>query len=142
MMEGSTGVLRNLHAQVGGVEKVVDIVEGVREVMEEAGRGEAVVDEDEIDEELAALERQDRLEKEEKEAEHIQQRLAEIDAPRSSFTAAEDHAKLAKQSEDPKVTEDIEALGRLSLDEDQSTRQQAYQRPQENSNVRSTTLAS
>ncbi|KAL8815136.1 MAG: hypothetical protein Q9191_008488, partial [Dirinaria sp. TL-2023a] len=79
VMEASSGVLRNLHAQVGGVEKVEGVVESLRDemskvdeigqVMEDAGRGEAAVDEDEIDEELAALERQDRLDKEEKEAE-------------------------------------------------------------------------
>lgn len=90
IMEASTGVLRNLHAQVGGVEKVEDVVEGLREemskvneigqVMEEAGRGEAAVDEDAIDEELEALERQDRVEKEEQEAERTRQRLAELDA--------------------------------------------------------------
>lgn len=76
VMEASTGVLRNLHAQVGGVERVENVVEGLRDqmsnvdeigqIMEEAGRGEATVDDEAIDEELATLEQQDRLEKEKK----------------------------------------------------------------------------
>ena len=89
VMEASTGVLRNLHAQVGGVERVEDVVEGLRDemskvdeigqVMEEAGRGQNAVDEDVIDDELQALELQDRTEREEKEAEQTRRRLAELD---------------------------------------------------------------
>ena len=89
VMEASTGVLRNLHAQVGGVEKVEDVVEGLRDemakvdeigqVMEEAGRGQNAVDEDVIDDELHELELQDRTEREEEEAEQTRRRLAELD---------------------------------------------------------------
>ena len=89
VMEAGTGVLRNLHAQVGGVERVEDIVENLRDemgkvdeigqVMEEAGRGENAVDEDAIDDELQALELQDRTEREGKEAEQTRRMLAELE---------------------------------------------------------------
>lgn len=93
VMEASTGVLRDLHGQVGGVENVEDVVEGLRDemskvndisqVMEEAGYREAAIDEDEIDEEFAALERQDRQEKEEKETKERRQKLAGLETPRA-----------------------------------------------------------
>ncbi|KAJ5611830.1 hypothetical protein N7528_008935 [Penicillium herquei] len=86
VMEASTGVLRGLHAQVGGAERVQDVVEELREemakvdevgsIMNEAG---PVIDEGEIDEELEALEKSDQEAKEEKEAEETQKRLAELD---------------------------------------------------------------
>ncbi|KAJ5722327.1 hypothetical protein N7488_000362 [Penicillium malachiteum] len=86
VMEASTGVLRGLHAQVGGAERVEDVVEELREemakvdevgsIMNEAG---PVIDEGEIDEELEALEKSDQEAKEEKEAEETQKRLAELD---------------------------------------------------------------
>ena len=151
MMEASTGVLRNLHAHVGGVEKVEDVVECLRDemskvdeigqVMEDAGRGEAAVDEGEIDEELAALEHQDRLDKEEKEAEQTRQRLAKLDAAGHGITAAEELPKAIYQPKAPDPAENTETLGRLSLDEDSSVRQQADQRTQEKSNISSTVPA-
>lgn len=74
-MQASTGVLRSLHAQIGGVERVEDVVENLREemskvdevgnVLNEAG---PVVDEGEIDEELEALEIKERRDREEEEA--------------------------------------------------------------------------
>ncbi|KAJ5709806.1 hypothetical protein N7493_010097 [Penicillium malachiteum] len=86
VMEASTGVLRGLHAQVGGAERVEDVVEELREemakvdevgsIMNEAG---PVIDEGEIDEELEALEKSGQEAKEEKEAEETQKRLAELD---------------------------------------------------------------
>ena len=139
IMEASTGVLRNLHAQVGGIEKVEDVVEGLREemskvdeigqVMEEAGRGESAVDDDAIDEELEALERQDRLEKEEKEAELTRKRLAELDAAKKESEAAEITLEKSQQPEDPKVADDIQALRRLSLDEILPNHDEAGERP-------------
>lgn len=87
VMEASTGVLRGLHAQVGGIEKVEDVVEELREemskvdemgnILNEAG---PVIDETEIDDELEALENQQRREKEVKEAEATRKKLAELDS--------------------------------------------------------------
>lgn len=74
VMESSTGVLENLNAQVGGVDKVDTIMDRLREQMsatDEVGAilsesTGAVVDEGEIDDELEAMENQER-EKEEAE---------------------------------------------------------------------------
>jgi len=129
VMEASTGVLRNLHAQVGGVERVEDVVEGLRiqmskadeigQLMEEAGRGEAFVDDDAVDEELKALEQQDRLGQEEKEAEQTRQRLAELDAAKIQSSTADGSAEEAEQREDTKVADGLNALRRLSLEKQQ-----------------------
>lgn len=90
VMEASTGVLQNLHAEVGGITNVENIVEKLREEMDKvdeignaievAGRGDAAVDESGIDDDLEALVRQDQLETE-KEVQRTQQRLANLEAP-------------------------------------------------------------
>ena len=77
VMEGSTGVLRDLQKQAGGIEKVEDVVEGLREemtkvdevgaVLNEAGTTAALADEEELDEELKAMEKQQKEEKEHEE---------------------------------------------------------------------------
>lgn len=129
VMEASTGVLQSLHAQVGGVERVEDVVESLRiqmskvdeigQVMEEAGRGEAVVDDDAVDEELKALEQQDRLEREEREAEQTRQRLAELDAAKKQSSITDGSAEKPEQREDSKVADGLKPLRRLSLEEKQ-----------------------
>ena len=92
IMEASTGVLRNLHDQVGGIEKVEDIIEGLRDEIGKAneigGAIEAdaqegsVIDESAVDEELESLEKQANAREEEKRARHTQERLANIAAAR------------------------------------------------------------
>ncbi|KAJ5083549.1 hypothetical protein N7456_012976 [Penicillium angulare] len=87
VMEASTGVLRGLHTQIGGTERVEDVVEELREemmkvdevgsIMNEAG---PVIDEGEIDEELQALEKSEEDAKEEKEAEETRKKLAQLDS--------------------------------------------------------------
>ena len=115
VMQASTGVLRGLHAQIGGAEKVEDIVEELREemakvdevgsIMNEAG---PVIDEGEIDEELEELEKGDQKakeekEKEEKEAEETRQKLAELD-------------NIGRRAEDMKDVDSelAESIGKLS----------------------------
>ena len=88
IMEVSTGVLRNLHAQVGGIGKVEDIIEGLRDEIGkadeiggaiEAGAPEgSVVDETAVDEELESLEKQANAREEEKGARQTQEWLANI----------------------------------------------------------------
>ena len=123
IMEASTGVLRSLHSQVGGVEKVEDVVENLRDemgkvdeigqVIEEAGRGNTVIDEDAVDEELEALERQERAEKEEQEAEQTRRRLAELDAMQQQEASK---AQNIKQPGDPAFATDTEAIRQLPLE--------------------------
>ena len=123
IMEASTGVLRSLHSQVGGVEKVEDVVENLRDemskvdeigqVMEEAGQGNAAIDEDAVDEELEALERQERVKKEKQEAEQTRKRLAELDAMQQPEASK---ASSIKEPEDPAVATESETLQRLPLE--------------------------
>ena len=130
VMKGSAGVLRNLNDQVGGVEKVDDVVEGLREqmhhvdevnqVLEEAGRESSTIDDDVVDEELEALEQQVQAEREEKEAEQIRRKFAELDVPKTpNLPTAADLAK-NEQQEDSAVAEDVRALRRLSIEDDVS----------------------
>lgn len=88
VMEASTGVLRSLHAQVGGIDKVEDVIESLRDEMgkvdeiggaiEGGAQGDSVIDESAVDEELESLKRQANARKEEKEAHQTQERPASI----------------------------------------------------------------
>lgn len=95
-MEASAVVLRGLNKQVGGVERVEDVIEGLREEMakvdevgqvigEPLGGAREQIDEDEVDEELEAMEREERMkeerrvkDREDREAEVTRKRLEEI----------------------------------------------------------------
>lgn len=123
VMEASSQTLKSLNKQTGGVEKVQDVMSGLREDMMDADEiGQAinevsagVVDEGEVDDELAALEkveqekrdeieRQERQKKEAEEAEATRQRLAELDkqpdVPTSSV-AAEGASDAQAEKEQP-----------------------------------------
>ncbi|THY34915.1 hypothetical protein D6D01_01782 [Aureobasidium pullulans] len=87
-MSASTAVLKSLHAQVGGTEGVEEVVDRLREEMEnvdEVGRviNEAntggKVDEEDVDEEFAAMEKIEREKREQEEAEKTKQKLAELE---------------------------------------------------------------
>ncbi|GME24475.1 3-hydroxyisobutyrate dehydrogenase [Neofusicoccum parvum] len=142
-MEASTGVLRGLHEQVGGAEGVEEVVERLREemgkadevneIVNEVGREGAVVDEDEVDEEFAALERAEKEKAEREEAEKTAQRLREVErmeeerkrvekAREAESRRAEEAAKekgiTASQAEEAQVLETSQELGRMSLDEE------------------------
>ncbi|PGH02454.1 charged multivesicular body protein 7 [Blastomyces parvus] len=123
VMEASAGALRSLHAQVGGVEKVEDVVEELREEMskvDEVGNiineaGEAV-DEDELDDELACMEKQEREAQDAEEAEATRRKLAEIER----FEKSAIEAKARRQAEKEKATaidydsELDDSIGKLS----------------------------
>lgn len=98
VMEASSQTLRSLNRKTGGVEKVQDVMEGLREEMASTDEisqavgevGAGAVDEGEVDDELEALERAEREKAEEverierekveaKEAEETERRLAELD---------------------------------------------------------------
>ncbi|THX72078.1 hypothetical protein D6D05_08002 [Aureobasidium pullulans] len=87
-MSASTAVLKSLHAEVGGTEGVEKVVDRLREEMEnvdEVGRviNEANtggrVDEEDVDEEFAAMEKVEREKREQEEAEKTKQKLAELE---------------------------------------------------------------
>ncbi|KKY22385.1 putative snf7 family protein [Diplodia seriata] len=149
-MEASAGVLRGLHDRVGGAEGVEGVVEALREemakvdevsdVVNEVGREGAggVVDEDEVDEEFAALERAERERVEREEAEKTAARLREVERleeerkvaekareeekRNAEEKAKEQQARSAQEvKEEAEVLETSQELGRMSLDEDRPT---------------------
>lgn len=123
VMEASTGVLRGLHAQIGGAERVEDVIEELREemsnvdevgsIMNEAG---PVFDEGEIDEELEALEKGEREAKEEKEAEATRKKLAELESLKQ---ASDEAARQAQEEKDveSQLAQSIDKLTKLSVDD-------------------------
>lgn len=123
VMQASTGVLRGLHAQIGGAERVEDVIEELREemskvdevgsIMNEAG---PVFDEGEIDEELEALEKGEREAKEEKEAEATRKKLAELESLKQ---ASDEAARQAQEEKDveSQLAQSIDKLTKLSVDD-------------------------
>lgn len=103
VMEASAVALRSINGQVGGVEKVEDIVEELREEMgkvDEVGNvingvGEAV-DEGELDDILAAMEKQEQEAHDAKEAEATRRKLAEIERFEKSAIEVEAQRKNEK----------------------------------------------
>ncbi|KAK3293907.1 Snf7-domain-containing protein [Chaetomium fimeti] len=131
VMEASGAALEGLHAQVGGTERVEEVVGRLREQMaaaDEVGSilaesaGTVVVDEEEIDDELAELEGEERRkadevervareERERQEAEEMRQRLEAVGkVPEGEPTAAEKAAE-----KDMQAAEDL--MSRMSLKE-------------------------
>lgn len=129
VMEATTGVLKSLNSKVGDVEKVQDVMEELREemgkveemgdIMNGVGQGEAMIDDAEVDEELEAMELEQRLERERLEASETMRRLAEL-----TSTPDANHAEAVDMYEDPRhasapivVEQSTAELGRMSLDE-------------------------
>lgn len=123
VMEASTGVLRGLHAQIGGAERVEDVIEDLREemtkvdevgsIMNEAG---PVIDEGEIDDELEALERSDQEAKEKEEAEETRRKLAELDSIKQASDEAARQAQAGKNV-DTQLAESIGKLSSMSVED-------------------------
>ncbi|KAJ6164871.1 hypothetical protein N7470_003543 [Penicillium chermesinum] len=123
VMESSTGVLRGLHAQIGGAERVEDVVEELREEMmkvDEVGgilnEAAPVIDEGEIDEELSALEKGDQEAKEEKGAEETRNRLAELDSIKQASDEASRRAQAAADV-DTQLAESMDRLSNMSVED-------------------------
>ena len=138
VMEASAGVLQSLNAEAGGIEKVEDLVEVLRDEMSkvdevssaiDAGGHEITVsDRDDIDEELESLERQAKAEQEEKEARLTAERLASIGGngelqrrerlqQDGGFENLQSASQRADEVLDRPIEEGIRALNRLSLEE-------------------------
>ncbi|GKZ19433.1 hypothetical protein AbraIFM66951_011043 [Aspergillus brasiliensis] len=124
VMEASTGALRGLHTQIGGAERVEDVVEELREemskvdevgnIMNEAG---PQIDETEIDDELQELENKEREEMEEKEAEATRKKLAELD----SLQQGAQEAARRTAAERAVESELEDRLSRMSVEEGPGT---------------------
>ncbi|CAG8253979.1 unnamed protein product [Penicillium nalgiovense] len=124
VMQASTGVLRSLHTQIGGAERVEDIVEELREemtkvdevgsIMNEAG---PVIDEGEIDDELAAMEKSDREAREKDEAAVTERRLAELDSVKQASDEASRQARAAKDADSALADNIIDRLSNMSVED-------------------------
>ncbi|PLN79127.1 SNF7 family protein [Aspergillus taichungensis] len=120
VMEASTGTLRGLHKQIGGADRVEDVVDELREEMskvDEVGNiiNEAgpEIDETEIDDELAELEGKEEEAREEKAAEETRKKLAELDNIEQSAR----EAARTSASEQIIDSELEERLSRMSVEE-------------------------
>ncbi|GLA13588.1 hypothetical protein AnigIFM62618_010842 [Aspergillus niger] len=124
VMEASTGALRGLHTQIGGAERVEDVVQELRDemskvdevgnIMNEAG---PQIDETEIDDELQELENKVREEMEEKEAEETRKKLAELDSLQQGAQEAARRAAAERAVE----SELEDRLSRMSVEEGPNT---------------------
>ncbi|GKZ56820.1 hypothetical protein AnigIFM49718_002114 [Aspergillus niger] len=124
VMEASIGALRGLHTQIGGAERVEDVVQELRDemskvdevgnIMNEAG---PQIDETEIDDELQELENKEREEMEEKEAEETRKKLAELDSLQQGAQEAARRAAAERAVE----SELEDRLSRMSVEEGPNT---------------------
>lgn len=139
IMEGSTGVLKSLNKEVGGIERVDDVVDQLKEEMikvDEVGGviaevGQAVaIDEGEVDDELEAMEAQEKekeaVEKqareqwEKVEAQETKRKFQELEKmEKDARVADESREKKQKEKERPlqerELEESIQGLQRLSM---------------------------
>ena len=132
IMEASTVVLKGLHAEVGGAERVQEVVEELREeldnvdevgkIIAEAGDPSLIVDDEEVDDELEAIEREEKERRDEVEAQETARRLAALDEDKAEIarTAAEREKEGSMETEKG-IEESIAALGGMSLEEAQRT---------------------
>lgn len=137
IMEASTSVLAGLNRQVGGVERVDNVVDNLREQMgqvDEVGnvlaeQGREDVDEGEVGEELEEMERVEREkmeevkrkekeESEKREAEETRKRLDALEQVEQQARKEKETAEEEKQQDvsESGIEESIERLKRISLD--------------------------
>lgn len=121
VMEASTGVLRGLNTQIGGTERVEDVVDDLRKEMSKADEigqvmGEAgpVIDEGEVDDELEVLEAKEREAREEKEEEETRKRLADLDSLEQATKAA--RTAESEQNVEAALAENIGRLSQMSVE--------------------------
>jgi len=132
VMESSSEALRSLTEQVGGAERVEEVVDKLREQMSAAdevtsivAEGGAVVDEAEIDDELAALETEERFKEEEaertkKEAEKTRvaaEQEREVEAMQKRLEEIGQVPSKQPQPEEKEAQQAESMMSRLSLDE-------------------------
>ncbi len=111
VMESSGEALRSLHAQTGGVERVEEVVDRLREQMEAADEVNSIlaestgviVDETEIDDELAAMESEEK------------QKVEEAEREKQEAETAAREAEFAKEAEETRKR--LEAAGTVPVGE-------------------------
>lgn len=138
VMEASAGVLRSLNQQVGGVERVDQVVDSLREQMGEVdevgnvlattGSGAIAIDEVEIDDELAELEASEKAKAEEakkaevaakeaQEVEKLRDRLEEIPKVAQAAPGQESRDEGAKETQEEERGNVTQGVRKLSLEE-------------------------
>ena len=133
VMQSSTAALKTLNAAVGGAEGVEEVVDHLREQMGQADEVNSimaessgvVIDEAELDDELAALEGEEKGKEEE--AARREAELAELQSKQQEALKAEETRKLLESAGSPSSEEPIDQtameMSRISLEE--SSRPQA-----------------
>lgn len=133
VMEASAGVLKGMNRQVGSVKRVEDVIEELREEMSKVDEvGQVInepmgareqVDEGEIDDELEAMEQEEKekeakrvKEKERKEAEITQRRLEEI-ARREDREETEKRRKVLELEQRMKNLQESESVSNEAVNQ-------------------------
>ncbi|KAK6600477.1 Snf7 family protein [Botrytis cinerea] len=126
VMESSTKVLSSLNKEIGGVERVDDVVDQLREQMgqvDEVGDviaepGQSNVDETEVDDELKAMEKEETRKIEEKErlVKEEKERKEAADTKRKLEELEEVERKAREAQKEEGVAESTQGLRRMSLE--------------------------
>ncbi|KAI9886259.1 MAG: CCA tRNA nucleotidyltransferase, mitochondrial [Watsoniomyces obsoletus] len=126
VMEASTGVLKSLHKQIGSVDKVEAVVDGLRDEMTQVDEVGQVInelghvtgeDEVEVDEEFEAMEREEAEKRAKMEEAETARRLASLDELEARGAVVKS-AAIPEKEREKSVEESIEALKRISLEEE------------------------
>jgi len=122
-MQASTDVLKSLHKRIGGVERVEDLVEDLKEqmgkvdevsqVLQEPLVGKVVLDEADVEDEFEEMEKEETRKREEREADVTKRRLEELENLASENQKKPDHVVEAD------LVTSTERLKRMSIDDDE-----------------------
>lgn len=126
VMEASAGVLRSLNKQVGGVENVENVVERLQDeigtvdevgrVLEEPLNAGAAIDESEIDDELAAMEQEEKREREDGEVEATRKQLQELEKQEQDRRQTKE--RQPDVSAESQLEESTKRLSQMSIEDD------------------------
>ncbi|MCJ1413462.1 hypothetical protein MMC19_007567 [Ptychographa xylographoides] len=129
VMQTSSQVLQALNSEVGGTERVEDVLEDLRrnmaqvnevsDILNEAAQAGSVVDESNIDDELEALEREDQAKSHRTSATETKEKLEHLErtlTPSSDHITAKSEVRHEASSGQDAMNDSTRALKRLSLD--------------------------
>ena len=127
VMESSTAVMKDLHAQTGGTDKVDEVVHNLREQMDtteeigsligEGGQNNAVVNEVDVESEFEALQKEQQLQSAEAEAVQTREQLSNLPRVPGPVNSEQESTR-RDRVEDAEVEDGAAQLGRMSLEEE------------------------
>jgi charged multivesicular body protein 7 len=145
VMESSSSVLKHLNKQIGGVERVEDVLDSLREevskvdevsgVLGEVGAVDpkAVLDEADVDGELEAMEREEKARVAKIEEEKLKERMKELDALeqlRKQKQRLEEEDKRKAEERDKELeaslSSSVERLRKLDIDGQQQSQDEGF----------------